>query len=232
MRPHNSAKTAFDFKESGAYRQPDHQPMRIVVINTLGDAVNDFLEALKRSLERDFQLALEVVRERNIRVISQTNLESAVRLLQKETSDLVVVFLPDETDSDEEEGVSDRTARVQTIGRGLPCLLVHESTMNNPDAMTSVVMGLISRACAVPYLLADPLPYADRVVGLSLVYHSKREGDTLTGITRIYGSNGEFMRTVIASAPVSDDIPDALLTSLFPATCCKRNASLFTVTAS
>ena len=39
-----------------------------------------------------------------MRVISQTNLESAVRLLQKETSDLVVVFLPDETDSDEEEG--------------------------------------------------------------------------------------------------------------------------------
>ncbi len=216
VRPYNPTKTTFDFRDSGAYRQPDHQPMRIVVINTLGDAVTDFLEALKRSLERDFQLALEVVRERNIRVISQTNLESAVRLLQKEESDLVVVFLPNETDTDEEEGVSDRSARVQTIGRGLPCLLVHESTMNNPDAMTAVVMGLIARACAVPYLLADPLPYADRVVGLSLIYHSKREGDTLTGMTRIFGSNGEFMRAVIASAPVGDDIPDTLLTRLFP----------------
>jgi len=216
VRPHNPAKLALDFKDSGAYRQPDHQPMRVVVINTLGDAVTDFLEALKRSLERDFHLSLEVVRERNIRVISQSNLESAVRLLQKETSDLVVVFLPDETDTDEEEGVSDRTARVQTIGRGLPCLLVHESTMNNPDAMTSVVMGLISRACAVPYLLADPLPYADRVVGLSLIYHSKREGDSLTGISRIFGSNGEFMRSVIASAPVNDDIPESLLAKLFP----------------
>ena len=216
VRPHNPTKLAFDFKEGGAYRQPDHQPMRVVVINTLGDAVTDFLEALKRSLERDFHLALEVVRERTIRVISPTNLESAVRLLQKETSDLVVVFLPDEKDGDEEEGVSDRTTRVQTIGRGLPCLLVHESTMNNPDAMTSVVMGLISRACAVPYLLADPLPYADRVVGLSLVYHSKREGDTLTGISRIFGSNGEFMRSIIASAPVTDGIPDGLLTRLFP----------------
>ena len=216
VRPYNAAKLAFDFRDSGMYRQPDHLPMRIVVINTLGDAVTDFLEALKRSLERDFHLALEVVRERNIRVISQTNLESAVRLLQKETSDLVVVFLPDETDTDEDEGVSDHTTRIQTIGRGLPCLLVHESTMNKPEAMTSVVMGLISRACAVPYLLADPLPYADRVVGLSLVYHSKREGDTLTGMTRIFGSNGEFMRAVIASAPVGDDIPDSLLARLFP----------------
>ena len=88
VRPYNPAKLAADFKESGAYRLPERlnsEPLRVVVINTLADEVGDFLEALKRSLERDFKLTLEVVRERNMRVISQANLESAVRLLQKET---------------------------------------------------------------------------------------------------------------------------------------------------
>src|SRR5262249_55805128 len=153
----------------------------------LEDEPGDFLEALRRCLDKDYGLKLEVVRERNMRVISQTNLESAVRLLQKETSDLVVVFLPDE--NDEEEGISERTTRTQTVGRGLPCLVVHESTMNRPEAMNDVVMGLMARANAVPFLLADPLKYADRVVGLSLIYHSKREGDYLTGVSRIYGSD-------------------------------------------
>jgi argonaute-like protein implicated in RNA metabolism and viral defense len=51
---------------------------------------------------------------------------------------------------------------------------------------------------------------------LSLIYHSKREGDYLTGVTRIYGSDGEFMRGIVAGAPVSDGIPDALLSRLFP----------------
>ena len=152
VRPFNPAKLTIDFADSGAQHLParlSSEPLRVVVINTLGEEVGLFLEALKRVLERDYQLALEVVRERNMRVISQANLESAVRLLQKETSDLVLVFLPDEAD-DEDEGISDRTARTQVIGRGLPCLTISAATLNHPEAMTNVVMGLIARAGAAP----------------------------------------------------------------------------------
>ena len=213
VRPFNPARLGQDFREGGALH-PKTEPVRVVVINTLSDEVGDFLEALKRSLDRDLGLKLEVVRERNMRVISQTNLESAVRLLQKEASDLVLVFLPDENDADEEETVNDRAARAQTVGRGLPCLIVHESTMHKPEAMINVEMGLIARACGVPYLLADPLPYADRVVGLSLIYHSKREGDYLTGVTRIYGNDGALLRSLIAAAPIAESEP--LLARLLP----------------
>jgi hypothetical protein len=218
-RSYDAARVTADVKAEGMFSVPkrlESQPLRVVVINTLADEIGDFIEALKRSLEKDFNLSLEVVRERNMRVISQVNLESAIRLLQKETSDLVLVFLPDEADTEEEEDVNERTTRVQTIGRGLPCLLIHESTMNRPEAMTNVVIGLASRARALPYLLAEPLPYADRVVGLSLIYHTKREGDYLTGITRIYSNDGTFLRCVIAGAPINDGIPDELLTRLFP----------------
>lgn len=218
-RTHDPARLTADAKAEGMFSVPkrlESQPLRVVIINTLADDVDDFMEAAKRSLEKDFNLSLEVVRERKMRVISQTNLESAVRLLQKETSDLVLVFLPDEADSDEEEDVNERTTRVQTIGRGLPCLMIHESTMNRPEMMLNVVLGLAARAGALPYVLTEPLPYADRVVGLSLTYHNKREGDFLTGVTRIYNNDGSFMRSIIAGAPVNDGIPDELLARLFP----------------
>ena len=219
VRPYDAARVKLDVKDSGAYSVPkrlESEALRVVIINTLEDDVKDFMEAMKRSLERDFHLKLDVVRERNMRVISQVNLESAVRLLQKETSDLALVFLPDETDADEEEGVSERITRIQTVGRGMPCMIVHEATMNDPDAMTNVIMGLMARARALPYLLADPLPYADRVVGLSLIYHNKREGDFLTGIARIYNNTGALLRCVIAGAALDDGIPDTLLARLLP----------------
>ncbi len=222
VRPFNAAKLATDFADCSAQHLPERlisAPLRVVVINTLGEEVGLFLEALRRLLERDYHLALEVVRERNMRVISQANLESAVRLLQKETSDLVLVFLPDDADAgaDEDEGVSDRTARTQVIGRGLPCLTISAATLDHPEAMSNVIMGLIARAGAAPYLLADPLPCADRVVGLSLIQQSKREGETVTGIARIYASDGRLLRGVLASAPSEDgSIPDALLEKLLP----------------
>lgn len=218
-RPYNAARLKLDVKENGAHFVPqrlENEPVRVVVINTLEDDASDFLEAMKRAMERDFHLKLEVVRERNMRVISQVNLESAVRLLQKETSDLVIAFLPDEAETDEEDDVNERVTRAQTVGRALPCLIVHEATMNDPDAMHDVIIGLIARAGAQPYLLAEPLPYADRVAGLSLIYHNKREGDFLTGIARIYDNTGKLLRSVIAGAPLDDGIPDALLGRLLP----------------
>jgi argonaute-like protein implicated in RNA metabolism and viral defense len=219
VRPYNPAKLAADFRDGGAFHLSERlqrEPLRVVVINTLADDVGDFLEALKRSLDRDLKLKLEVVRERNMRVISQANLESAVRLLQKETSDLVLVFLPAESETDEEEAVNERVTRTQTIGRGLPCLIVHESTLNDPSAMTNVILGLIARVSAVPYLLADPLSYVDSIVGLSLIYHGKREGEYVTGISRIFASDGRFLRGIVAGAPAEHGVPAELMTRLFP----------------
>ncbi|MBK8032498.1 MAG: hypothetical protein IPO91_26845 [Chloroflexi bacterium] len=218
-RPYDLARLNQDFQTAGAQKLPDtDKPLRVVVINTLADEVRDFTEALRRSLDRDFGLKLEVVRERSIRVISQANLESAVRLLLKEPHDLALAFLPDEIESAEEEAVDDRNTRLQTVGRGMPTLVIHESTMNNPAAMSSVIMGLVARAGGIPYLLDESLPYADRVVGLSLIEHNKKDVPHLTGVARVYKKDGAFIGYAIATEPVRDgaSVPDALLARLLP----------------
>lgn len=217
-RPFDPARIAQDFVAAGAHELPAaDKPLRVVILNTLAD-IRDFTEALRRALERDFKLKIDIVRERNMRVISQANLESAVRLLIKEPHDLALAFLPDELDSSEEEAVDDRNTRMQTVGRGLPTLLIHESTMNNPAAMNNVIMGMMARAGGIPYLLEESLPYADRVVGLSLIEHTKKDVPHMTGVSRVYKKDGAFMGYVIATERVPDGepVPDALLARILP----------------
>ena len=215
-----------DFQTLGAHTRLskyEREPIRAVVINTLADEeeVAFFVEALKRAMSREYGFTLDIVRERKVRVVTQANLESAVRLLAKEDTPLVIVFLADEESDDEDEAIGDRYARVQTIGRGLSCLIIHEGTMHKPEAMPDIVMGILARTGNTPYLLQEPIPYADRVVGLHLIRQHKKDGDHITGIARIFRADGGLIKAIIAGSLANEGdegegLPDALLEKLLP----------------
>ncbi len=192
------------------------EPLRLGVINASSGPAEDFLVAMGRAMQRSFGIAVEVVRERKVRVVNPTNLESAVRLLQKVPFDVIVAFV--DTPSDEPDG-SDHFVRMQTIGRGLSCLIIDESVLNDPDSMPAVMLGLLARAGSAPFLFDLPLPYTDYVVGLDLIPISRRGGDSVTGIARVYRNDGGLLWYMVASAPVEDGhgIPPTLLAQLFPA---------------
>jgi hypothetical protein len=215
-RLYEADKLPYDFQQQGLLIRRAAESVQITLINALSDEVDDFIEALRRMSEREFNLRINIVRERKMRVSSESNLESAVRLLAKEAADLMLVFLPDS--EGDEDGVDDMYTKAQTIGRGQPCLVIHESTMHKPEAMVNVIMGMSARAGHVPYLLDEPLPYADRVVGLSLLRQTKRDGDHLVGVARIYKSDGALLRYVITEgiAQEGEGIPEIMLEQLFP----------------
>lgn len=220
-RPYDVEKLPEDFTTFGAYWWRERfktEPVRVGVINTLSEGVDDFLEALRRMVKSQYGFQFDVIRERKVRVVSQSNLESAVRVFQKEAVDLILAFFENESDDDDDEGATGQYIKSQTIGRGLPCLVIHESTMHKPEAMPNLVIGIIGRAGNVPYLLDDPLPYTDYVVGLDLIRHHKKEGDTVTGLSRIYRNDGALLTYCIESAVVKEGegIPAAVLSSLFP----------------
>jgi argonaute-like protein implicated in RNA metabolism and viral defense len=108
---------------------------------------------------------------------------------------------------------------MQTIGRGLSCLIIDESALNDPDSMPAVMLGLLARAGSAPFLFDLALPYTDYVVGLDLMPVSKRGGDSVTGIVRVYRNDGGLLWYMVASAPVEDGqgVPQSLLAQLFPA---------------
>lgn len=219
-RPYDISRLAHEFEMFGPYLPlPGGSTLlRVNVLNALGDLVDDFMEALQRHAERAFGLTVTTVRERKMRVSSQANLESAVRILQKEAADLMLIFLPDSAAEDDHDDVNDTFARAQTIGRAEPCLIIHESTLHQPEALNLLVMGAIARAGAIPYLLEMPLAYADCVVGLSFTRIGRREGDRLVGISRQYDAVGRLLVATVAeeAAAEGDGIPDALLERLLP----------------
>jgi argonaute-like protein implicated in RNA metabolism and viral defense len=99
-----------------------------------------------------------------------------------------------------------------------PCLVVHESTMHKPEALHSILLGLIARRGVIPYVLDAPLAFAERVVGLSLVRQARKTKDRLTGISRVYKADGGLIGYVMAEADVdeTEGIPEAMLTALLP----------------
>lgn len=218
-RLYNPKQLYDDFKTFGAYWWRERfqtEPIRVGLLNTFAAPTEDFIAAMQRAVERDFHFKLEVVRERKVRVISQSNLESAVRVLVKEPIDLVLAFFQDPTDQRDEDDADDDFIKAQTVGRGLPCLIVHESTFNDPNAMPGIIMGALARAGNVPYLLDQPLPYADYVVGLDLIHEHKRDGDFMTGIARVYRNDGALFYYAIATAPLQpgEGIPPEVLAYL------------------
>jgi argonaute-like protein implicated in RNA metabolism and viral defense len=84
--------------------------------------------------------------------------------------------------------------------------------------MPGIIMGLLARAGNVPYLLGEPLDFADYVVGLDLIHQSKRDGDELTGIARVFRNDGALLYFAISSAPLSpgEGIPLDVLATLLP----------------
>lgn len=223
VRPYEPAQVGAHVQSLGLHRRLpryDDHPVRVTVINALTENVGDFLIALSRAMEREFNFKLEVVRERNMRVISQANMESAVRLMQKEQFDLVLVFLPDEIEGADDEGVEARYVKAQTIGRGLPCLTIHESTLNKPETMYNIITGILARAGNVPYLLETAPDYTDLVVGLDWLTVRRKDADHLIGMSRIYGADGRLLRYIVAGGKVQEGegIPEAVLARLLPAT--------------
>lgn len=224
-RDYDPTRTPADVERFGPYRTATRSgPLTISVLNAHPDAdiVDDFLEAMRRQAARAFQLEIGIGRERKVRVPTPTNLESGVRALGKDDSALMLVFVPDEAASEEsgfsEDAVSGRFIKAQTIGRRHPCLIVSESIMNLPEAMLSVILGIMSRAGDTPYALENPLPFADRVAGLHIARLRRRDRDVLVAMSRLYRSDGALLRWYAGRQSVAPGgpLPDQLLADVLP----------------
>lgn len=225
IRAYNPDSLPYDFTHCGVYRLRPHfqtQPIRVCVVNTLTFRIEDFIEALNRQLERHFDFAIEVVRERQVRVLARSNLESAVRVVEKENPDIILAFFPDELDinEDEDSGEEATAAYIQslTLGRGLPTHIIFQATLDDPEAMPSIIMAILGKTGSAPFVLAEPLP-TDFVVGLDAVRQQRASSaeTRLTAISRVYKADGEFLRYALRELTLTDDTPPYVLArDLFP----------------
>ncbi|MGB7340802.1 MAG: hypothetical protein WBC91_18030 [Phototrophicaceae bacterium] len=217
VRPYKLDRLITDFIKHGLFGQHPRfkdTPIRIAVINTLEDNLAiDFVEAMRRQLEKDFGMNVELIKERSVRVVSNKNLASAIRVLEKENPHvLLACFADDQTASYD-------YVHSLTLGKGIALQALYEKTMHNPDAMGWVMMGILAKTGNTPYVLADPFESTNLVVGLDWVREHLTRGDRVVGMARIYRRDGYFMRYFMDIQELETDAapPLTMIQSLFPA---------------
>jgi hypothetical protein len=209
----------------GLYRRSDKfrngNPIRIGIINSLSSSnPSQFWSQIEGELRR-LGFAAQVTGMERIQSVSRSALEDSVGKLQEAQPHILVAFLPDEYDEVEEEWKAYHDFKSLTVSRGTPSQVVYESTLSRQYAVANIVLGILGKTGNIPFVLAEPLPYADLVVGIDIARIQKRRlagSMNATAITRIYFSSGEFLRYVIHDAPLEGEtIPANFLQSLFPA---------------
>ncbi|NMF56544.1 Piwi domain-containing protein [Pseudanabaena yagii] len=207
----------------GVYRRAknfsENNPIYIGIIKgAKTESLEKFCPALQEELSK-LKFKSEYVGLKNIQEDSRIKIEEAINILmQKEKQpDIILAFF---NDNSEEEGSAYDKFKSITIGRGIPSQYIEKSTTTNTFALGNIALGILGKTGNTPFALAEPLPYADLVIGLDVARQKKQNlagSLNATAIARIYFSNGDLLRYRIHDAPLEGEtIPQNVLQSLFP----------------
>ncbi len=205
------------FKRSPQFQ---NKPIRIATITALkGDNLPVFQSQLGRQL-KTLGFDSEFVGQNKLTGLSRADLEKGIHELLKTNPDLFLAFFPDDPNEDDEESRLYHNFKSLTVNQGIAGQVVYESTLDKSFAMGNIALGILSKVGNIPFVLAEPLPYADLVVGIDIARERKRRlagSINTTAIARIYFTNGEFVRYVIHDTPLEGEtIPEHVLQALFP----------------
>lgn len=223
-RDYSFESLAHHFEQNGIQaRHPrfDNSPIRIAIVNTLDEPIDDFVEALRRELERKYKLSIDMLRERKVRVISNKNLESAIRVVEKEEPHIIVIFLPD-TLTDNLDALDPNFQQIKSLalGKGIASHAIYRKTVHDPDSMSRIIMSIVGKTGNLPYVLSEPLTYADMVVGMDMVRQELSQFDRVTAMARIYDNAGRFFGYIMETVELDsgDPVPFLVMQTLFPDT--------------
>lgn len=222
-RPYRADTLGDDFMRGGVYwRHSRYQeaPIHIASINALDEPIDDFMTALQRQLERTFGYRIVLIKERKVRVLNEKNIESAVRVVEKESPHIILAFLPDAFEEEEEADAAYAHLKSLALGKGIASHIIRRHAMHHPPAMASIIMALLGKTGSVPFALAVPLDYADAIVGLDMVREVKKDHDRLVTMARIYNHDGQLVRYIVHEIEVDSGAPIPLIVmqTVFPIT--------------
>src|SRR3989449_5659912 len=195
-------------------------PLRIGIVNALDTtAVGPFLERLEDALE-SVGFRCEFLGENRLRDTTRAEIEKTIDSVIESNPDIGLAFPPDGRPEDDEWG-GYYDLKSLTVGRGIPSQVVERSTLAKARyAIGNISFGILCKTGNIPFVLAEPLPYANLVVGIDIARERKRRlpgSVSATAIARIYFGDGQFLRYVIHDAPLEGEtVPDNVLQRLFP----------------
>jgi hypothetical protein len=206
------------YKRAGAFQ--GGMPLRIGIIHAVGPvAIERFLEGLARNLH-GVQFAVDYLHTERLQSISRADFEHALETFRGKQPHILLAFLPDNACGEEDEWSAYHHFKSLTISNDIAGQVVQQRTLENTYALDNITLGVLGKTGNIPFILAEPLEYADLVVGIDIARRRKERlagSINATAIARIYFGNGEFLRYVIHDSPLEGEtIPEHVLQSLFP----------------
>lgn len=210
---------------------PD-QPIRVGVLHSLTQStplVRTFLTELRDRMQM-VGYAMESVdvhgsRSATVPLGDDLALEDAITAFAAAGAHVLLVLLPNEHEVDESYAEEDTSSWYLTIKRlslanGLPSQVITVATLANAYALDTIVLGLLAKVGTIPYVLADPLPYTDMLVGIDVARRPlrRRSGSlNATAIVRMIENTGVPIDCVIVDAPLEGEIlPATLMPRILP----------------
>ena len=214
-------------KQYGLYKPSNNKQIRIAILNMTTPQVS--LENLRRALRENLGTKLEYKLlqggQEGIGQPSRAKLEVAIDKLGEKKPDIILGIIPEsdyfpDYSSDDEEWTLYDHFKDLTLKQNLQSQVIQRQNVNNQYIIDNVVLGILAKTGNVPYVLADPITYADLIVGLDVSRRKKRNlAGTINaaGMARIYFANGELMRYNIREATLEGEIvPPHILQDIFP----------------
>ncbi|MGQ9889181.1 MAG: Piwi domain-containing protein [Aggregatilineales bacterium] len=187
---------------------------RTITTTTVWDSVEGYIRSLGFSIQK--------IGEATVAQPSRAELEPIINEFEKQNPDILVAFFRDDFSADDDDETAYYNFKSLTIGRGIPSQVIEASTLENRYSAQNIVLGILGKTGNIPYVLAEPLDFADVVVGIDIAREKKKRlsgSINATAIARIYLSDGDFLQYVIHDAPLEGEtIPSSVLQALFPRT--------------
>src|SRR5579859_900619 len=170
-------------------------PLRIGVLNLIGEntAIRDYMAEIRKHL-RSIGFSVEFTGAQRAGVNSQFEIGKAIESLQKDEPDVLLTFLPGSPSDEEGENSLYNRFKMVVVGEDIQSQVIYEATLGNEYAIDNIVLGVLAKTGNIPYVLAEPLPYADVVVGIDVARQAtkRRPGSiNAAAVTRIYAANGD-----------------------------------------
>lgn len=207
-------------KKFGLYRSTNNQQIRIAILNTSPKISLDSLRRnLRNELGEKLQYKLTLAIEKRIPNVSRGVLEPALEEIAEKKPDIILGIIPS-SDYDTVEWTPYDDFKHLTLKKDLQSQVIQPHNVDNRYIIGNVALGILAKTGNLPYVLADPITYADLVVGLDVARQKKRNlPGTINsaGMARIYLANGELMRYSIRETRLEGEIiPQQILQNIFP----------------
>lgn len=195
----------------------EHPVLRIGLIDARRDRRNPHFKPRLIDTLRAVGFRVEFTAPERVETVSQATLEAAVDRLEPRSPHIILGLLPQKRPGD--ESIYTRLKRL-TVGRDLPSQMIYESTLRQKHAVNNVVMGILAKTGNTLFTLAEPLEFADFVVGLDVARERKQHlsgSINTTAIARVYTNGGQLLGYQLCDDTLAGEtLPRQVLESLFP----------------